>query len=371
MKQTARADKGEHWVNPSAQARLRPSSRDLGVRARCRLGRAAFLAALLSLWTLPAPAVPLQEYPQLDAIVEALVAQHGFGRDELQRLFRAASLRPEIVAAIERPHEALPWHAYRRSFLTEERVRLGARFWAQHKGALARAHQRFGVPAELIVAIIGVETRYGAYTGRHAVLDALLTLTLDYPRRSAFFRRELEEFLLLSRELELDPLQVKGSYAGALGIPQFIPSSYRQYAVDFDNDNRRDLLASIDDAVGSVANFLRRHGWSAGQPVIEPARVQGSPESWPRQSGVEPVLTLREWLAHGILPARADGAESVPVADRERAATLITLEGEDGPLYHLGYNNFYVITRYNRSQNYAMAVYELAGLIRQRYQEEQ
>ncbi len=318
---------------------------------------------LFAVLATPAAAVPVDDYPVLRALIDALAERHGFERAELRRWFAAATLRPEIVAAIEQPREALPWHEYRRGFVTEERVRLGMRFWKEHRRALARAEREHGVPAELIVAIIGIETRYGTRTGSHGVLDALVTLTLNYPRRAEFFRRELEEFLLLARELKLDPLAVKGSYAGALGIPQFMPSSYRQYAVDFDNDGARDLLRSGDDAIGSVALFLRRHGWTPGQPVVDVARVEGAPAAGPRPPGLEPVLTLREWLNHGVAPREAEAG--TPPA--ERAAALITLEGESGPLYHLGYHNFYVITRYNQSKNYAMAVYELARLIRQRY----
>lgn len=329
-----------------------------GIAARLML---VFMLALPALLAAPARAVSPEAYPQLESLIASLVQEHGFERAYLQRVFAAANVRPEIVTAMERPREALPWHQYRRGFVTDERVRLGVRFWRAHGEALARAQSRFGVPAELIVAIIGVETRYGTFTGRHSVLDALVTLALDYPRRAEFFRRELTEFLLLSRELALDPIAVKGSYAGALGIPQFIPSSYRTYAVDFDGDGRRDLLDSTSDAIGSVANFLSRHGWSAGQPVIDPARVDGSDNTLPQQPGLRPSLTLREWLGHGIQPEAPRTGET--------AAALVTLEGASGPLYHLGYNNFYVITRYNRSQNYAMAVYELGHAIRERYQE--
>lgn len=361
-------------MNAMVQTHLRPSL--LQIRIHLRLPRLvlkrlalASLVALLGLLAVPVRAVSPDAYPQLETLIDSLVQQHGFERAHLQRVFAAATVRPEIVSAMERPREALPWHEYRRGFITEERVRLGVRFWRAHREALACAQSRYGVPAELVVAIIGVETRYGTFTGRHSVLDALVTLTLDYPRRAEFFRRELEEFLLLSRELALDPVEVKGSYAGALGIPQFIPSSYRAYAVDFDGDGRRDLLDSRNDAIGSVANFLSRHGWRAGQPVTDPARVNASADAWPQQLGLEPSLTLREWLGYGIVPAAARTGETAASPDGERAAVLITLEGASGPLYHLGYNNFYVITRYNRSQNYAMAVYELARAIRERYHE--
>ncbi|HEX7043340.1 MAG TPA: lytic murein transglycosylase B [Burkholderiales bacterium] len=323
-------------------------------RRACACACAAALA--LGLYAAPVRAVSPQDHPALARFIDDMVARHGFARAELERLFAAVERRPQIVAAMERPREALPWHEYRRGFVNEERARLGVRFWRENRETLARAESRYGVPAEVIVAILGVETRYGAHTGSHKVLDALVTLMLDYPRRAEFFRRELEEFLLLARELALDPLAVKGSYAGALGIPQFIASSYREYAVDFDRDGRRDLFRSRADAIGSVAHFLQRHGWAAGQPVIERVRVATAPAA---PTGYDTVRTLREWMDEGIAPSHPPEPAAV-----ERTAALIALEGESETLYHLGYNNFYVITRYNRSQNYAMAVYELARMIR-------
>ena len=325
--------------------------------------------ALLGSLAGPVGAVSLADHPVLGRLIDSLVELHGFDRAALERLFANATLEPEVIAAIEQPREALPWHAYRRGFLTEERITLGVRYWRSHREALARAERLYGVPPELVVAIIGVESRYGIHQGGHSVFQALLTLTLDYPRRADFFSNELEEFLLLTRELRLDPSAVKGSYAGALGIPQFIASSYRRYAVDFDGDNQRDLFGSNADAIGSIANFLSVHGWAAGQPVMDPARVKGSPKDWPKQPGTEPVRTLREWLDYGVVP-QPNPAQAQATNGDDRAAALIALQGESGPLYLLGYSNFYVITRYNRSQNYAMAIHELARMIRQRYQQE-
>jgi membrane-bound lytic murein transglycosylase B len=324
----------------------------------------AFLAMLAS----PVQAVSVARYPALVRLIDSMVAEHGFDRGALERLFAATSLQPQVVTAISQPHEAAPWHIYQRGFLNEERIKLGVRFWRMHRDTLARAERVYGVPPELIVAIIGVETRYGIHQGSHAVLESLLTLTLDYPRRADFFRKELEQFLLLTRELGVDPSGVKGSYAGALGIPQFIASSYRRYAVDFDGDNRRDLFDDNVDAIGSVANFLSLHGWAPGQPIVDRARVPVPPASWPTQRAAEPLLTLRQWHAYGIEPERETGTPATVADIDQRAAALITLQGESGPLYHFGYENFFVITRYNRSHNYAMAVYELARMIRARYQ---
>ena len=321
--------------------------------------RAALGLAMCAALATPAAALSPADHPELDTLIDALAAQHGFERKQLRRWFADAQLRPEIIAAMERPNEGLPWHSYRAIFLNDERARLGKRYWDEHERLLARAERQYGVPAEIIVAIIGVETRYGTNKGDYPALDALLTITLGYPRRAAFFRRELEELLLLARELKLDPRKIKGSYAGALGIPQFIPSSYRQYAVDFDGNRRRELVTSHADAIGSVANFLARHGWVAGQPVIDPAQVDGPLNVWLEQLGARPMLPLRQWVGHGISPQRETAH-----ADDEWLAALVVLEGEAGPLYHLGYNNFYVITRYNHSKNYAMAVHELGRMIR-------
>lgn len=340
----------------------------IGVHPRFQRFFCAML--LLGLFAPPVGAVSVADYPALGEFVDSMVERHGFDREALRRLFANASLQPQVIAAMERPREALPWHSYRRGFVTQERVELGVRYWRDHRATLARAQRIYGVPPELIVAIIGVESRYGAHQGSQSVLDALLTLTLEFPRRADFFRNELEEFLLLARELGLDPSGVKGSYAGALGIPQFISSSYRHYAVDFDGDQQRDLFASSADAIGSVANFLSQHGWAEGQPVIDPARVAHPRDTPAEEPGMEPAVTVEEWTEHGVFPRPPRRGGKPAHRDGRQAASLITLEGESGPLYHLGYKNFYVITRYNRSQNYAMAVYELARMIRQRYRQE-
>lgn len=328
----------------------------------------AVAVLLLAAASADAAAVTVAEYPELGPIIDRLATEHRFNRTALTKLFAAVTVRPEIVAAMERPHESLAWYAYRRMFVNDERIRLGVRYWQQHRMVLDRAEREFRVPAELIVAIIGVETRYGMKRGEHPTLDTLVTLALAYPRRAQFFRQELTEFLLLTRELKIDPRTVKGSYAGALGIPQFMPRSYRDYAVDFDHDHRRDLLDNPADAIGSVANFLQRHGWTPGEPVVEPARAEATLYSWPLKAADEPLLRVRDWVNHGVFPQR-ERARQTGAADDNRRAILITLEGEAGPLYYLAYDNFYVITRYNRSKNYAMAVYELAQAIRAQYQE--
>jgi membrane-bound lytic murein transglycosylase B len=311
----------------------------------------------------PARALALNEYPELGAFIDEVSEKHGFSAKALRQIFSQAKLRTDILEVIERPREALPWYEYKKSFLTELHVRRGVDYWKRHAATFERVREQYGVPPEIIVAVLGVETQYGRNTGRYRVIDALTTLTVGYPRRSEFFRRELEEYLLLTRDLGLDPTQVQGSYAGAIGIPQFLSSSYRRYAVDFDGDSKADLLSSAADAIASVANFLKRHGWEANEPVTDDVQLEGALYTWIEQLGVKPVLSIRHLIQYGVFPR---GAEQ----PHDRSAALIVLEGESGPIYRIGYNNFYVITRYNRSKRYAMAVYELAQSIRTRYEEE-
>ncbi len=314
------------------------------------------IAVATSCLALNAHAIDLERYPEIKTFVHALAEKHKFSEAQLHAVFAQVRIRPEIVEAMERPKEAQPWYEYRKLFLTDDHVRRGGQFWAKHAGALARAQKQFGVPAEIIVAILGVETQYGRNGGQYPVVDALTTLWLHYPPRADFFQHELEDLLLLARELGAEPFSIKGSYAGAIGMPQFIPSSYRRYAVDFDGDGRRDLGKNTDDVIGSVANFLHVHGWEAAGPIVDELELRGTLYFWIEKFGVKPVLDIAALSRYGIFPR-------APVAPERRAA-LIALEGEAGPSYRLGYNNFYVITRYNRSKRYAMAVVELAEQLR-------
>lgn len=306
----------------------------------------------------PAAAVPLADHPPLQELVATLVQEDGFEREALEHLFAQAEFKQSIIDAITRPAEKMPWSRYRPIFLTEQRIDGGVAFWRQHADLLDRAQAEHGVPAEVITAIIGVETRYGAVTGSYRALDALTTLAVAGMSRSAFFGRELRHLLLLGREERIDPVTVTGSYAGALGLPQFIPSSYRAYAVDFDQDGHRDLLHSTADAIGSVANYLRRHGWQRGQPISVPATVTAEAADL-ADAGLKPALTLQELSARGVSAGHAaDGATL--------KAAVIRLEGDQGDEYHLGFDNFYAITRYNHSALYAMAVTQLAAAIGER-----
>ncbi|HXH02325.1 MAG TPA: lytic murein transglycosylase B [Candidatus Competibacteraceae bacterium] len=302
----------------------------------------------------------LVERAEVQGFIQAVAARHGLDRRWLYQVFGAAQTRPEIIATISKPAESKPWHAYRRIFLTEKRIGDGAAFWRQHAAALAQAERQYGVPAEIIVAILGVETAYGENTGGYRVLEALATLAFDYPKRADFFRKELEQFLLLAREEGIDPLSLKGSYAGAMGLAQFMPSSYRHYAVDFDGDGHRDLWRNPVDAIGSIANYLARNGWRNGEGVTAPATVAGP--------GYRDLLSaysdLKPRYSYGQL--RRLGVDSGARAADRAPALLLELAGETGPEYWVGFHNFYVITRYNRSPLYAMAAYQLGQEIRQR-----
>ena len=218
-------------------------------------------------------AIDLARYPRLQSLIDYMSEKHGFSREALKTLFEQVEIKQNILDSMNRPGEARPWSAYRQQFVTEPSARRGSRFWRRHQRALTRAQKKFGVDPAVIVAIIGVESRYGRAAGGNRTLDALTTLTLEYPRRAAFFRRELIQFLLLAREQRVNPLAIKGSYAGAIGAAQFMPSSYRNYAIDFDADGRADLMGSRADAIGSVANYLKKHGWKAGEPAVSNAHV--------------------------------------------------------------------------------------------------
>jgi membrane-bound lytic murein transglycosylase B len=299
------------------------------------------------------------ELPQVRQFIDEMAHKNGFSRDKLVQLFNHVELRPEIIEAMDRPAESLPWYQYRARFVTADRARMGAAFWRAHARVLKKAERVYGVPASVIIAILGIESRYGAQRGRYPVLDSLTTLTLLYPRRSEFFRGELEQFLLLTHEENLDPLTLKGSYAGAIGTPQFIASSYRNYAVDFNGDRRRDLVHSDADVIGSVANYFHVHGWEAGGSIYTDATVSGEIPDDLFEAGVKPSITVSDLKRRGVvLEAR------VPASD---LCALFRLEGRKGELYRVGFQNFYVITRYNRSIHYAMAVSELSDMIQRYY----
>jgi membrane-bound lytic murein transglycosylase B len=282
-----------------------------------------------------------------------------FKKRQLRKLLKEAQSQPAIVEAMDRPAEkAKPWFEYRPIFLSERRVHEGTDFWIAHRQALDQASVRSGVAPEYLAAILGVETYYGRLTGSYRVLDALATLAFDYPARAKFFRDELEQFLLLTRDTGLDPRKVKGSYAGAMGAPQFMPSNYRRYAVDADADGHIDLWSNWQDVCASVGNYLKEHGWNAGEPVLSEASV--TPDKAPDLDGRK--LALSETV--GSL--RTKGVSFDSALSEDAPALLIAADDADGIHWRVGYNNFYVITRYNHSALYAMAVYELAAAVKQR-----
>ena len=297
---------------------------------------------------------------EVDAYIEELIQQHDFSRPELEEVLAAAERRQDIIDLMRRPAERrLNWHEYRKIFLDEQRIAGGVEFWQQNQATLERAEKEYGVAPEVIVAIIGVETRYGRVTGRHRVVDALMTLAFDYPPRASFFRKELTQFLLLAREEGKNPTSLTGSYAGAMGFGQFIPSSYRNYAVDFDRDGVRDIWQNRTDAIGSVANYFSRHGWRGAAQVTLPVQLKAETEQLLdiANQSLKPTHSVAEMAEMGV---NVDGL------DPEARVLLLRLLGGDKPEYWLGFDDFYVITRYNHSRLYAMAVYQLGQEILKR-----
>jgi membrane-bound lytic murein transglycosylase B len=315
----------------------------------------------------PAKYPAYSKRPEVRAYIRELVARHGFVEKELVYLFSRVRREDAVLTAIAAPAEKVrTWQDYREILVNERRIAGGVAFWKTHRAALARAERDFGVPAEYIVAIIGVETQYGRNVGKWRVIDALATLAFDYPPRADFFRDELTSYLLLARDEGINVFATRGSYAGAFGIPQFMPGSARRYAVDFDGSGSIDLHRSPSDALGSVANFLHRHGWLSGGDVLLPARVHG--EAWRAYAdgSLEPKRSLTELLRAGIeVP---EPAQRSP----EEKAVLVELTSGSGPSeFRVGLQNFYVLTRYNRSAFYATAAFELAQAVKQRLNQEE
>lgn len=291
--------------------------------------------------------------------IALLVDEHDFDRAGLLALFGAAQKQEHVLKAMQRPYEAKPYPEYRGAFLTEQRILGGVKFWRQHAALFARVERKYGVPTEYLLAIIGVETNYGASLGRTRIIDALVTLGFDYPRRAKFFRGELTNLLLLAREEGLDLEKIKGSYAGAMGLGQFIPGSYREYAVDFDGDGTRNLWR-VDDAVASVANYLKRHAWRKDAPVAErlPATVTVSKAS-------ETLFNrkAKPWLGSARQLKQLPG-----IKPRENKFSLYSFDlGGERTERWMTYHNLYVITRYNHSHKYALAIHQLSQAIKQRY----
>ncbi|MCX4188779.1 lytic murein transglycosylase B [Methylophaga sp. OBS3] len=304
------------------------------------------------------------DLPGLDAFIDEMVTEHQFDANELRAAFAEVEVKESILKAIARPAEkAKPWYEYRNIFMDQARINAGADFWVKHADTLKAAEQTYGVPAEIILAILGVETRFGGNMGSFRVIDALSTLAFQYPPRSPFFRSELKNFLILTREEKMPPLEPVGSYAGAMGLGQFMPSSYRAYAVDFDHDGHRDIWTNPADAIGSIANYLKEHGWQPGETILHPTSATGDMPEALIERGLKPSVNRAEAEASGLslaeLPA---GAELFNV---------FSLTQRNGEELWLGRQNFYAITRYNHSRMYAKAVVELSEAIRARYERTQ
>ena len=295
------------------------------------------------------------ERAEVRAFIAEMVARHRFQTPELEALFSGVERQQGIIDTISKPVErTLEWKDYRKLLITPERIEGGRQFLAANAALLERVGEKWGVPPAVIVAILGVETRYGQVQGRHVALEALSTLAFDYPPRARFFRGELEQLLLLGREQGLDLSTLRSSYAGALGYGQFMPSSYRHFAVDFDDDHRADLIGSVADAVGSVASYLARHGWEKDAAIAWLVQPTSTPPADLLPGNQKPRHRLRDFSALGL--------DTRGLQDRT-PARLLAVHGEQGREYWLGLQNFYVITRYNHSDLYALAVVQLSEAI--------
>lgn len=296
----------------------------------------------------------------VQAFIAKMVNQHQFNQTKLETLFDNVEVRPEIIRSMKSPYEAKPWYVYRRHFLSKARIDGGVKFWQQHQKTLANMSQQYGIPVPIMVAIVGVETKYGHTRGNYSVLDTLATFAFDYPPRKKFFTRELEQFLLLSREQKWDPRKILGSYAGAVGQPQFMPSSYRAYAVDYDKKGNIDLFDNMNDITASIANYLAKHHWKTGEPIIATPTIVGNDYKKLAKLNGKNQYTLSELLHYGI---HVKGK----YADGTKASFFVLETSKDTEGYWLGFHNFHVIMRYNTSKLYALAVTQLANAIEQAY----
>ncbi|HEY6645196.1 lytic murein transglycosylase B [Povalibacter sp.] len=312
-------------------------------------------ATILACLALSSPALALDSNrSEVREFIDEMHRDYEFDRDDLTTLLARAETRQNILDAISRPAErVVPWHEYRQQFINALRIQYGTRFRDEHPDRL----EAIDDPqlANTVLGILGVETSYGRITGRFRVIDALATLAFDYPPRGAFFRSELQQFLLLTREEAVDPLTALGSYAGAMGSPQFISSSYRKYAIDADGDGRRDLWSNWDDIIGSVANYLRAFGWQKNAEVVVAASLKDTDLSQFNTNQIDMNETVQS--------LRTKGVQFETRMPDDAPAMLVVAQGKDGPVYRVGFNNFYVITRYNRSTMYAMAVHDLGDAV--------
>jgi membrane-bound lytic murein transglycosylase B len=334
-----------------------------GKRSAQLLGQLVLAAALLVLLVLPR-SVPAQTSlaqshklkPEVRKFIAHMVRSHGFDAHALRALFANAQPNQDVLRAISVPATSRPWYQFKPLCVDDMQIADGVRFWNDNATPLQRARRDFGVPEEIVVAVIGIESRYGRHAGGFRVIDSLYTLAFEWPSRADYFRGELEQFLVLAREQGWDAAFVQGSFAGALGWPQFMPSSYRRFALDYSGDGKIDLWGDMADIVGSVASYLQQSGWRDGQPIAAPAQLDSVDPKPLLQLGLKPQLTWSELQRRGVHSAD-DIAGSLP-------ASLFSVDLADGPEYWLGFDNFHALLRYNPSRNYAMAVYQLAQEIR-------
>lgn len=309
-----------------------------------------------------AQAENLSQRPDVQAFIQTMVKQDNFNAKSLNKLFNEVELQPKIITLISYPAEKKDWPFYRKRFITDKRVSDGYRFWQNHYNVLAHIQQQYGVPASVIVAILGVETFYGERQGEYRVMDALTTLAFEYPPRQKFFQKELAEYLRLTREHDIDPMSLKGSYAGAIGMPQFMPSSYRRYAVAYKAPPHHiNLQKDTNNILASVANYLQQNGWQRGQPILAKTVVTKTSALKNIVPNTPPTQTLGDLRALGF---KVDSQYNSALP-----ANIVQLAAPEGPLYEMGFNNFYIITRYNTSVNYAMAVYMLSSVLDKCWQE--
>lgn len=291
--------------------------------------------------------------PDVKTFINEMVMKHHFDATQLNKIFSSVKMRPSVIQNVKAPAEQKPWSTYRLMYVTEKHIAHGLTFWEANQDALAKAEEKYGVPASIIVATIGIESKYGKHTGDYRVIDALTNLAFGNTSRTAFFRQELEQFLLLTREQHLDPLTIMGSYAGAIGQPQFMPSSYRHYAVNFSGNTSIDLSHNEADVIGSIANYYNRNGWQTNQPVAAPVSMAGG-EFLLSFSRPKPI-TLSELIKNQMIP-------NLSSLDDQKSR-LIILQTYFGNEYWRLFHNFEVIKRYNHSDLYAMAVYQLSYYI--------
>jgi len=314
--------------------------------------------------------VNADKFVSIGDFADQMAVKHGFDKSQIISWISQAKRKQNIIRLMTIPRRTpgrkkrrgRPWYKYQGKFITRNHIDNGVRYWRRNRHILKRAEKKYGVPAEIIIAIIGVETRYGRNKGGFRIIDALKTLSFDYLRRADFFRQELEHFFLLAREEGSNPLTLKGSYAGAFGIGQFMPSSFRRYAVDFNGDGRRDIWNNHADAIGSVANYFNKFGWEEGKPVMKATQVRSS-------NAAETLLGLKFEPRYTLAQLKRMGARYNGNESDDTKVMFVDLRTRIGTAYWIGFKNYYVITRYNHSKHYAMAVYQLSQEIARIYEE--